>query len=199
MQWQPTTDQVDDPVAHISISGIHGRDELEDRLDAAAAAEPPRARRLSLPSLLAGAAVGAVLMYLFDPARGRRRRALVRDRVVHAAHTGADRIGKSERNVTNRARGLVAEIRGHVRRDTADDPVIADRVRSAMGHVVSHPASIIVAVSDANVTLSGPILAGEVERLLDRVRDVRGVRRVLNQLDAHSHADNIPGLQDAIT
>ena len=57
------TEIVNDPVGHISISGVHGRDELNDRL---ANIKPHREnsppRRVG--SLALSAAVGAVVMYL---------------------------------------------------------------------------------------------------------------------------------------
>ncbi len=66
------SDVVADPVSHISISGVHGRGELNDRLAyasrAAAArggAELPRI----LGSILLAAAAGAAIMYLFDRQR----------------------------------------------------------------------------------------------------------------------------------
>lgn len=58
-----TSEQVDDPVAHISISGVHGRTELNERL-----AHPPRRpngnQRAILGAVVVGAVVGAALMYL---------------------------------------------------------------------------------------------------------------------------------------
>jgi hypothetical protein len=52
---------VADPVGHISISGVHGKDELNQRL-ANRSSKQPRRRPLLL--LLIGAAVGATVMYL---------------------------------------------------------------------------------------------------------------------------------------
>lgn len=56
-----STDVVADPVSHISISGVHGRDELEERL--AAAPEYRKPGSVARPLLL-GAAIGAAIMYL---------------------------------------------------------------------------------------------------------------------------------------
>jgi hypothetical protein len=58
-----TTDIVADPVSHISISGVHGRDELDKRL-ANAPEFHARDQRTILVAAVAGAAVGAALMYL---------------------------------------------------------------------------------------------------------------------------------------
>ena len=54
-------DIVSDPVANISISGVHGRDELDDRL---ANAPDFRAAGSPLTPLLVGAAVGAAIVFL---------------------------------------------------------------------------------------------------------------------------------------
>ena len=57
-----SSELVTDPVGHISISGVHGRDELEARL-----AHPPSRRNgeeATRRSLLIGAALGAAVVYL---------------------------------------------------------------------------------------------------------------------------------------
>jgi hypothetical protein len=55
-------DLVADPVGHISISGVRGRDELEERL-----ANAPTFKQAESPlkALLLGAAVGAAIVYLW--------------------------------------------------------------------------------------------------------------------------------------
>jgi hypothetical protein len=63
---------VPDPVSHISISGVHGQEEVIEHI-ANAAPQPAtngrgRSRASSVGTLLLGAALGAGLMYLFDRA-----------------------------------------------------------------------------------------------------------------------------------
>lgn len=59
-----TAEVVADPVSHISISGVHGRDELDERL-----AHAPALREAGSPvkplllGAAIGAAIGAVIMY----------------------------------------------------------------------------------------------------------------------------------------
>lgn len=55
--------------------------------------------------------MGAAVMYVLDPDKGRRRRALVRDKAVRAAHKTGDVIGSRSRDLGNRARGIAAEAR----------------------------------------------------------------------------------------
>lgn len=69
-------------------------------------------RRLPLSWLLAGPAIGAATMYLLDPARGKRRRHGIEDRLRSAAHDVEDVAGKAQRDVHNRMRGVVARVRG---------------------------------------------------------------------------------------
>jgi hypothetical protein len=59
-------------------------------------------------ALLAGAGLGAGLIYAFDPQLGRRRRALARDQAVHLAHEARETAEMVSRDLRNRARGLAA-------------------------------------------------------------------------------------------
>jgi uncharacterized membrane protein len=148
--------------------------------------------------LLAGLGFGVGLMSLLDPISGGRRRALVRDKVSRTVNKTGDALGATARDVRHRTRGLLAETRARFGPGAADDQVLAERVRSAMGRVVSHPRSIEVTAQDGRVTLSGPILADEVDRLLSTVSSVRGVQGVDNRLEVHQEPGDVPGLQGGV-
>jgi uncharacterized membrane protein len=139
--------------------------------------------------------LGALLMYIFDPHAGRRRRALARDKLTRLAHKTGDAIDVTSRDLKNRAIGLAAEARSMLSKEEVCDEVLAERVRSSLGPFVSHPSSIEVNVQNGKVILGGPILAEEVDRLLRHVSSIRGVAAVENRLEPHQDADNIPGLQ----
>lgn len=53
-------------------------------------------------------ALGASIMYIMDPASGRRRRALVRDKATHYAREASDTLSGKARDLSNRARGMYA-------------------------------------------------------------------------------------------
>jgi uncharacterized membrane protein len=146
-------------------------------------------------TMLLTATMGAAAMYYFDPARGRYRRALVRDRFVHSTHKAKHGIGIVGRDMRNRTAGTTAGIRSLFDSRPTDDPVLADRVRAALGRVVTHPASIEVEARDGVITLSGPILADEAPALIACVRAVRGVEAVDDELEVHDEPGRIPGLQ----
>ena len=144
-----------------------------------------------------GAALGAGLMYFLDPDRGRRRRALVRDkarRLTTLLERGTD---KTKRDLANRGRGIAAGVAAHVpfrSEDTADD-ILEARVRSTLGRLVSHPHAIDVRAHNGTITLSGDVLTAEAHRLLGGVAGVAGVSHLENQLHIHDEAGTFPSLQ----
>lgn len=144
---------------------------------------------------IAGALAGAGLMYLLDPDRGARRRALVRDQAVRARHRFAEGAEATGRDLRNRARGTAAQLRGRFHKETAGDEILHERVRSALGRTVSHPGAIEVLVSQGRVTLQGQVLAHELKELLRTVGGVRGVAEVNNELEVRASAEGIPALQ----
>jgi osmotically-inducible protein OsmY len=146
-------------------------------------------------SFIKGAAIGAGVMYFFDPVVGNRRRALLRDQFYHLANRSCERADARWRDMQNRMHGTIAEMRSSLRQDDPSDDVLHDRVRSAIGRTISHPRAIEVDVEDGFVTLSGPVLAKEVDYLLNTVESVRGVRGVTNSLDSHDSPANVPALQ----
>ena len=63
----------------------------------------------SVGVLLGGVGVGAALMYLFDPERGRTRRARLSDQMVSQCHRLSDRTAARARDLRNRAQGVMHE------------------------------------------------------------------------------------------
>jgi hypothetical protein len=69
MATQAQGEIVPDPVGHISISGVHGRSELDQRRrhfepHPPRLSDAPALARENLTPLLIGAAIGAALLYL---------------------------------------------------------------------------------------------------------------------------------------
>ncbi|HSK79130.1 MAG TPA: SRPBCC family protein [Thermoanaerobaculia bacterium] len=68
-----------------------------------------------------GAGLGAGLMYLLDPQSGRRRRAVAKDKAVHAVKQGGTALGKKSRHLGNRGKGLVMEATSKLRKREEED------------------------------------------------------------------------------
>ena len=147
-------------------------------------------------AVVASFALGAAAMYFLDPDKGRRRRAIVRDRSRSAIAEILDFVNVDARDAAHRVQGARAQAQRFLDHgETPDDLKLIERVRARLGRVVSHPHAIQVGAYNGRVTLSGPILAGEVLQLLEVVSSVRDVLEVEDHLDVHARPDSIPSLQ----
>ena len=146
-------------------------------------------------TLIGGLGIGAGVMYFLDPSRGRRRRALVKDKFYSLWNRSGDAVDTTARNVRDRFTGAAARGALPLRRRGPRGGRRAGRTRArAMGRAVSHPSSILATALYGRVMLSGPVLQHEVKRLLSAVESVRGVKGVDNHLQVHRDRD-IPALQ----
>jgi hypothetical protein len=152
-----------------------------------------RLDRRALPLLAAGAAAGALTMYYADPHAGRRRRALVRDRVVHVGHVVTrsvpQRVEKRMRFLRGVATGVRHDAAEFVHIDGqhaafVDNETLVARVRSeALRNRHIHAGEIHVDAYEGYVTLRGETCSGEIEDLIEataRIDGVRGVRSYLH-------------------
>ena len=146
-------------------------------------------------TLIGGFGLGAAMMYILDPDRGRRRRALAVDNLTRSLNRLGDAADITARDLVNRARGVAAETWGVLRADHAPDVVIEQRVRSRLGRVSSHPGAIDIAVDNGIVTLKGPVLADEVDRVISGVASIRGVMNIHNELEVHQTPEGHSHLQ----
>jgi len=146
-------------------------------------------------TLLGGLGIGAGLMYLLDPKRGRQRWATARSKAAQALGAGGTALGRATRDLAHRSRGLAAEAGARLHHEPVEDRVLEDRVRSKMGRFVSHSHAIEVLADDGEITLAGEILDSEVAGLLAAVRSVRGVRKIDDQLRVHESAESVSSLQ----
>jgi CBS domain-containing protein len=150
-----------------------------------------------LMAICRGAAVGAGAMYFLDPRQGTRRRALFRDACMRFCHETRHAADVATRDLGNRLQGIQAEMSSYFRgsAEPPNDDQLAARIRTQLGRACSHPRALKVEAHHGRVTLRGPVLAAEAQRVFDSVRHVRGVQHVENQMEQHQEAGNISALQ----
>jgi len=127
-------------------------------------------------------ATGAAVMYFFDPVRGRRRRALVRDRGEAVRHDLESFARTRSKRAADHMKGALARTRAAVAAGPVDDERLRDRIRAKLGHLIEHPSAVEVAVQEGRVVLSGRVDAEELDDLLDAVGSMLGVAGVENRL-----------------
>ena len=146
-------------------------------------------------TLLTGMIFGAVAMYVFDEHRGAKRRAQVRDKLVHAARVVTRGVSKRSRDVAHRIGGSVAEIRSSIKDKwlVTPDEILMDRVRAHLGHVVSHPSLLEIRALRGCVLVTGTVMPEEVEKIDARLKKIRGVREYDLDLERRSDLQQVSG------
>jgi hypothetical protein len=134
-------------------------------------------------AFLGGLGLGALAMYFFDPTSGVRRRNVARDRVLRTTRDTRRDLERKARNLRNRAQGAVARTRTRFESDNPADDVLAQRVRTALGRIISHPRMVNISAEAGVVTLSGTVIEEEAKALSEAVRRVRGVKDVVDQTE----------------
>jgi len=135
-----------------------------------------------------GLLAGAMLGLLLAPTSGRRSRALLKDKAAKGGQKAAGLGGTATGTVADlgrRAKGAAHELTSRIGSDDADDTVIADRVRTALGHSsATHGLERLnVTCVDGVVTLHGPIVDEALQATIEGVvRGVKGVREVQSAL-----------------
>lgn len=142
-------------------------------------------------ALFVGAGLGAALMFMLDPARGARRRALVRDKTVKVLRQGGRAIHNRGEDIGHRLTGAAHEWKAKRLPPPANDQ-LEERIRAELGHKVEHSRAIIVAAEEGNVTLKGYALRDELEDVLDTARHVNGVRKVRSEMQIKDSPEDIP-------
>ncbi len=142
-------------------------------------------------SFAKGLLVGAGLMYLFDPRQGGRRRALVRDQMTHAGHELEHELRGRAKDVGNRARGRAVETAKRRMGEDVEDDVLEDRVRAALGHELDSLADLRISAEHGRVTLAGSAPSNRISAVVERTREVRGVREVVNLLSAEGSTRHV--------
>jgi len=129
-------------------------------------------------SFVGGICLGAGLMYILDPNRGRTRRAWLREKATHGIHVLQRETNKQLRNAGNHILGRAQEIRSSIRDPSAaiPDDILLDRVRAQLGRDVRHLRMLDFTVEDGCVMVQGPVLRGEAEKVQRRLNKTRGVR-----------------------
>jgi len=118
---------------------------------------------------------GALVMYLFDPVTGRRRRTWAQAEIEGLSPV------RSSRTI-DRLREAAAEVRAEAASAVRADERLQARVRSKLAHLVDRPGDVGVDVDNGLVVLSGHVKVSELDALIDAVAAITGVEEVQSQL-----------------
>jgi hypothetical protein len=130
--------------------------------------------------------LGAALTYFFDPAQGRRRRAMARDRVAAFFRRRARESGRLGRSAAAQAEGLAQKAK-HIQEEPKpqpDDVTLTRKVETEIFRDAEIPkGQINVNAENGKIYLRGEVEKPELIKDLEkRARKVQGVQDVENLL-----------------
>jgi hypothetical protein len=133
----------------------------------------------------AGAALGGLFAFLFDPQNGKRRRRTARDRTMGTLRRGGRRTTRAGRHVRSQAYGMKQRVAHRTEEPKDhDDVTLARKVETILFRDADVPkGQIDVNVQNGVVQLRGEAPTQEmIDDLESRARDVQGIREVENLL-----------------
>ena len=152
--------------------------------------------RLGKPLLWCAA--GAAVAYLWDPDRGRNRRAQLKDQARARARRARQDVDSKATHARSVAAGNLEQVRQSEPAPPPDDATLVDKVRSeVLGRPEFAGHKVLVDACDGVVTLRGelsdPSLATTLEEKVARVSGVQEVRNLL-----HDPETPAPNKQEAL-
>jgi osmotically-inducible protein OsmY len=134
-------------------------------------------------AFLGGVGVGALAMYFLDPTSGNSRRSVVRTKVVTTGRETGKAVQGRARAMASRAKSLAERSLARFDTTAPSDDVLSQRVRTALGRVISHPRMINISAQAGVVTLNGTVSEEEAQGLSATVRSVEGVKDLVDQTE----------------
>jgi len=135
-----------------------------------------------------GAAVGGLLAYLFDPDRGRSRRARLSDQAAARSRDFTEKMRQTAEYQKGVAKGIIHDASEVFRPDNVyDDETLMQKVRSEALGYWDGSESIEIDITDGKVELSGTVRdSASHDQLLSLIRDVEGVGLIDDRLKVGS-------------
>lgn len=135
--------------------------------------------------LVIGAAGGAAASHFLDPDRGRTRRAKAADQLGAAARTSLREAERQLDYTAGRVKGAAVEAaKTFAPERDLDERTLKHKVESeVLGHVDVPTGEVLVSARGGVVELRGQVSTqSQIDEILNRTRDVQGVRGVENLL-----------------
>ena len=148
--------------------------------------------------ILGGMAGATAAAYFLDRQHGPERRARFARNAERLGSAAVDGVSLGIRDTGHRLLGKARHVWLTTRRDHVDDRVLAERIRSRMGRILTHPHKIQVACDKGAVTLWGEASQDEVRDLTHAVAGISGVKEVLDHIEIQESAMGPAHEQDTL-
>jgi len=135
-------------------------------------------------SIAFGVVIGSFLVYLFDPDRGRSRRARLSDQAAARARDLTESMRKTVEYRKGVARGVVHDVSKKLRpEEHYDDQTLMQKVKSEALGYWKEPGEIEIDITDGTVRVTGSVSdSSSRDRLIGLIGDVDGVEIIDDRL-----------------
>jgi hypothetical protein len=141
-------------------------------------------------TILGAMGIGAGLMYVFDPDKGKKRRALMRDRLEDTARKTRRQIDRKSHEVGDLVSSIGASIKAPFTNGPLSDNDLLARVKEKVIEILPDTQDIKVRARNGIVTLGGWLPQRELDHLVKSVSSIPGVSSITNKLrlnDSHTN------------
>lgn len=135
-------------------------------------------------SFLIGAATAAVLAYLFDPDRGRSRRARLADQAAARVRDAKETAVAKAEYQQGVMKGAVHDLKEAVTADDefSDETLLRKVESEAVGQLNGSTSDLVIDITNGRVRLSGSLDSlEERDRLIELISNVEGVADIDDQ------------------
>lgn len=147
---------------------------------------------------LMGAGYGAALMYFLDPSQGQTRQKRLQTTLSGYRDEMEEIVQSGMKDLSNKARGLVAETSSRFRRDEPGDWVLSERVRARLGSLPARTNAMTITAQNGTIYLDGDILRQDLDIVLKSMNAMRGIAAVENRLHVHDEPGEISALSQTM-
>ena len=133
---------------------------------------------------LGGIALGALAMYLSDPAQGKRRRKQAKEKMRDASGIAAAAMSVAMHEASNRVNSLQSQAKYRLARShrTINDDIMEARINSKLHRLLAHPETVHAAVQQGYITLTGSVPEKEHAKLIKKLSKMSGAIAVHDNL-----------------
>jgi uncharacterized membrane protein/osmotically-inducible protein OsmY len=137
-----------------------------------------------LTTWLGGIAVGAIAMYLSDPAQGKRRRLLMQEKIRTATERSGTTLSKAMRGTGSHLSATQSRAKNLLQKQPFSDESIAAHASQIATKLSGLRDAIEVKAEHGSITLSGgaALAVKEKNRLIQKIQRIPGVREVRDHL-----------------
>jgi osmotically-inducible protein OsmY len=139
---------------------------------------------------LTALATGAAALYFLDKEKGKERREMAQEKAGKLWREASDEVDTVAKDAANRLQDVRQEASARLEKMGVTDEALKQRINTAVENLIADARELEVQVEKGLVTLRGKLPMEEIDKVVDRIKALAGVKDVDNQLDVQPAPKN---------